>query len=70
AAVTSFVQHQRANQTTYALGVRWDFHPKAALKLQVDHITGEPKDLMLWLNVRSGWEGKATVGSVTLDFVF
>ena len=69
-AVASFIQHQRANQTTFALGVRWDFHPKAALKLQVDHISGDPKDLMLWLNVRSDWEGKATVGSVTLDFVF
>ncbi len=68
--VTAFIQHQRANQTTLALGLRWDFQPRTALKFQIDRIEGRPNDVMLWLNVRPGWEGKATVGSVTLDFVF
>lgn len=70
AGVSAFIRHQRANQTTLALGLRWDFLPKAALKVQVDRIEGRPDDVMLWINVRPGWEGKATVASVTLDFVF
>jgi len=68
--VSSFIQHQRANQTTLACGLRWDFLPRTALKVQVDRIMGNPNDIMLWLNVKPGWEGKATVGSVSLDFVF
>ena len=70
AGVSGFIQHQRANQTTIAAGLRWDFLPRTALKVQVDRVSGNRNDVMLWLNVQHGWEGQATLGTITLDFVF
>ena len=68
--ITEFVIHSRANQSTASLGLRWDFHPKADLKVQVDRVSGRPDATLLWLNPSPGWDGKSTVASVVLDFVF
>ncbi len=69
-AVAEFLRHQRAEQSTLSLGLRWDLHPRAALKAQVDRMSGDPGARMLWLNVKPGWDGKATAASLLLDFVF
>ena len=68
--ITAFVAGANADQKTLALGLRWDVHPKAALKVQVDRISSDPKAVMLWKNVQPGWNGTSTVASVVLDFVF
>jgi hypothetical protein len=70
AGITEFVAHSNANQHTVALGLRWDFHPKAALKVQVDHVSSDPNATLLWSQTTPGWNGKATIASVVLDFVF
>jgi hypothetical protein len=68
--ITEFISHSNADQKTVALGLRWDFHPKAALKFQVDRVSANPKDTLLWPEPKPGWDGKDTVATVVLDFVF
>lgn len=68
--ITKFVAASNADQKTAGLGLRWDFHPKAALKVQVDRASANPKANLLWLQPKPGWDGKATLASVVLDFVF
>lgn len=65
-----FVEGANADQRTLALGLRWDFHPKAALKMQVDHISSDPDAVMLLKKARPGWDGTSTIATVVLDFVF
>ena len=52
-----------------ALGVRWDFHPQAALKVQWDWYDVDDNGAALWSgsDVRGG---HPQVGTVALDFVF
>lgn len=69
-AVTEFLRHQRAEQSTLSIGLRWDILPKAALKVQVDRMSGDSEARMLWLNVKPGWDGRATAATLLLDFVF
>lgn len=61
-----------ADQTTYTLGARWDFHENMALKFQWDGIRGSPQSLFPYAraNGGSGWNGKTDVLSVVMDFVF
>jgi hypothetical protein len=68
--IQRFLTNSNADQNTVALGVRWDFHPKAALKFQVDRLSANPKATMLLPEPKPGWDGKATVAAVVLDFVF
>ena len=68
--IQRFLTNSNADQNTVALGLRWDFHPKAALKVQVDRASADPKATMLWPEPKPAWNGKATVSSVVLDFVF
>ena len=70
AGVQAYVQSIRMDQTTFGLGLRWDFHPKAALKAQLDRVNAEPGGRLLWILDQPGWNGKATVASLALDFVF
>ena len=59
----------QAEQSTNTLGVRWDFHTSAALKVQVDRI--KPKNGQgLLLQPAVGFTGPVTVGAVAVDFVF
>ena len=64
-ALAAFTWEQR----TLAAGLRWDFAPHADLKGQVDWIRAQP-GFGLWANVRPGWDGRDTVSSLVLDFVF
>jgi len=58
----------QGEQTTDTIGVRWDFHQSAALKVQIDRI--KPTGNGLFINVQPGFSGPVTVGAVALDFVF
>ena len=65
------VAHSYTDQTTYTLGARWDVRKNLALKAQVDTIHGTPSSVFLLKGTESGgWDGKMTVFSLALDFVF
>jgi hypothetical protein len=69
AGVENFVNANPDNQSTVAAGVRWNLLAKAALKCQVDRVqTRLPNSL--WDQAQPGWNGRATVLSAALDFVF
>lgn len=58
-----------ALQSTNAVGVRWDFHKSAALKVQVDHVS--PRDgAGAFINPKPGFKGPVNVYAVGIDFVF
>ena len=59
----------QGQQSTDTIGVRWDFHASAALKVQIDRI--KPKNGQgLLLQPAAGFTGPVTVGAVAIDFVF
>jgi hypothetical protein len=56
-------------QSTNALGLRWDFHPSAAFKVQVDHV--KPRDGSgTFLNAKPGFRDAVNVYAAGVDFVF
>ena len=59
----------RTRERSVSLGVRWDFHPQAALKVQWDWYDVDDNGAALWSgsDVRGG---HPQVGTVALDFVF
>lgn len=58
----------QGQQSTNTIGVRWDFHASAALKVQIDRIS--PKNGQGLLQPDAGFTGPVTVGAVAVDFVF
>ncbi|MDC8758634.1 hypothetical protein [Janthinobacterium fluminis] len=59
----------QGEQSTDSIGLRWDFHRSAALKLQIDRI--KPKNGQgLLLQPAAGFKGPVTVGAIAIDFVF
>lgn len=70
-ALTSLLVAQSVtNQHTYTLGGRWDVQKNLALKAQVDWVRGKPMSKFPFKTVQSDWDGRMTVFSLTLDFVF
>ncbi len=61
----------RFDQSGLSLGVRWDVHPQAALKLQWDHYFIEGEGHGLWWTAKDrSRDAQIDVLSLTLDFVF
>lgn len=59
----------QGQQSTDSIGLRWDFHNSASLKVQVDRVT--PKHGQgLFLTPAASFSGPVTVGAVAVDFVF
>lgn len=60
------------NQHTVSLGARYDWSSRVALKIQADRVTvrGESGSSLLWSKPDDGWNGRATVLSMTVDFTF
>lgn len=56
-------------QRSLSLGLRWDVHPRAALKLQFDRFVVGRDGSMLWAH-GVGDGGRTHVTSLALDFVF
>ena len=69
-AVTASQASAQSRQRTLSLGMRYDFIHNLDLKLQVDQVHVFDNAAFLWRNVQPGWNGRATVISVALDFVF
>lgn len=66
------VNTTRMDQSTLSLGVRWDLHNQAALKLQWDRTSVRPSGYGLWFH-DIALEGRSThvdLLSLSLDFVF
>lgn len=59
-------------QDALSAGVRWDFRPRVALKLQLDHIDIARGSPGMFTNRQPGFEpgGSANLVSIGLDFVF
>lgn len=57
-------------QEVALLGVRWDFHPVMAMKMQIDRVH-VPDPLGSFYTVGdSGWDGDSTLFSATLEWLF
>ena len=59
-----------SDQTTYTLGLRWDFMPNADLKLQWDGIRGSAASRFPFPSPSPNWDGNTDVISATIDFIF
>ncbi|MES2756398.1 MAG: hypothetical protein V4693_03410 [Pseudomonadota bacterium] len=59
----------QGQQKTDTIGVRWDFHRSAALKVQIDRITPQHGQ-GLFLVPAASFSGPVKVGAVAVDFVF
>ncbi|HUH36515.1 MAG TPA: porin [Spongiibacteraceae bacterium] len=70
AAAQAAAEASLTDQRSVAMGVRYDFMPKLALKLQIDQLDAKNGRSMLVRNPEPDWDGKATIFSATLDFVF
>lgn len=57
------------DQHTLTAGLRWNVADQACVKLQVDHSQAHQANA-LWSRVQPAWNGRATVLTATLDFVF
>lgn len=69
AVVERSVNGSRFDQSSLALGLRWDLHPQMALKTQWERVRVRPNGSGLWANATT--QGAVShVGSVALDFVF
>ncbi len=57
------------DQSTWSAGLRWDFASQASFKFQVDRIRAQDSAGM-WRRVQPGWDGRGTLVSAVVDFVF
>lgn len=60
----------RVDQTTYSMGMRWDIFSTAALKLQWDIVRGHPSSRFSLARPDGEWNGRTSVLSAVVDFVF
>lgn len=70
AAVADYLARSRNQQRSFSAGVRWDFHRNVCFKAQVDSVRAEGQGRQLWAHPDPTWNGRATVASFVLDFVF
>lgn len=67
--VTAMVLSVPSNQSTVAAGLRWDFRTSMDFKFQVDRIQSRNRNT-LWDQIQPQWNGRATVLTAVVDFVF
>lgn len=68
--IQATLRGSRIDQHTTSFGVRYDFYENMALKLQVDRLWVHDADVSLMRKPDTDWNGRGTIVSVTLDFVF
>ncbi|MEO8159371.1 MAG: hypothetical protein ABI648_16350 [Betaproteobacteria bacterium] len=69
-AVSAALAATQSRQHTISLGTRYDFMRNADLKFQVDRVQVDNNATLLWRNAQPDWNGRATIVSLVLDFVF
>jgi hypothetical protein len=59
-------------QTSLTLGLRWDLHHSAALKVEYQHVRLDDRSAGRFGNLQAGWQpgGNADLVSIALDFLF
>ena len=60
----------RNEQTTYGVGVRWDVHPQAAVKVQLNHIRVQPFGNGFWVRDRAVVPRQNNLNQLTLTLDF
>lgn len=63
----------RANESSFGVGVRWDFTTKMALKFQAEKFKIEKNGANIWLKTKEGYlpeDQTANVLSLTMDVLF
>jgi hypothetical protein len=68
--IADVLKRTHVDQQTTTLGLRWDFARNLDLKAQFDFVQGDASSTFLYNQVQSGWDGRTTVFSLALDFVF
>ena len=58
------------DRQTYSLGARWDFARNVDLKAQIDFVRGKKSSTLMLTDIEPDWNGRTTVFSLSLDFVF
>jgi hypothetical protein len=69
-ALASAFAASRSRQSTLSAGLRFDFARNADLKVQLDRVRVRDGGANLWVSPRPGWNGRATLLSVSLDYIF
>lgn len=69
-SVDALLSDARLDQQTWTLGLRYDIRANVALKLQVDRIQAEDASASLTRDPEDDWDGRGTIFSASLDFVF
>ena len=64
-----FLNASQSARSTWTFGMRWNLADKACLKVQVDRVQSHNAS-GLWARPQPGWDGRATLVTATLDFVF
>ncbi|MCX7897091.1 MAG: hypothetical protein N2441_04385 [Rhodocyclaceae bacterium] len=70
AAYQAFIAYADVDRKTLSLGMRWDFHPQQALKVQWDWLRARPGSQFSFVHADPRWNGKTNILSLTYDFVF
>lgn len=68
--VQATLDSARIDQHTTSLGVRYDFMENTALTFQVDRLWARDEEASMMRNAEPDWDGRATIVTMTLDFVF
>jgi hypothetical protein len=68
--VNKLIANSHSHQQTTFLGARWDLQPNVALKLQLDRVRGLPGSVFPVREPDSEWNGRMTVFSLAVDFLF
>lgn len=68
--ISAVLKSSHVDQQTTTVGVRWDFARNLDFKAQLDFVQGDPSSALLYHNIKPGWDGRTTVISMSLDFVF
>lgn len=69
-ALAAALAVSRSRQSTLSAGLRFDLARDVALKMQLDRVRVRDGAANLWVSPQPGWNGRATLLSVTLDYVF
>lgn len=68
--IRALLQDNRFDQHTTSLGVRYDVTDNADLKLQVDRVWAHSPATSMMRDPDPGWDGRGTIVTATVDFVF
>lgn len=68
--VAAVLNASHQDQQTTTVGLRWDFRRNFDLKTQLDFVNGSPTSTLLYDHLQSDWNGRTTVFSMAMDFVF